>query len=282
VLKADFCEGFNFTSMTHISYSFLDLFAGCGGLSEGFYLEGFTPLAHLELDSRACETLRKQMARHGYHDADSAVIQGDITNTATLTKLKRTISRRTVDVIVGGPPCQSFSKLGRVRDPDGMQNDPRNYLFEHYVKILNTYRPKVFVFENVTGILTQIVKDTKIISIVLCELGKHYKLLHDPESMLLDAVHYGVPQERTRLFIIGVRRDITIEPDEIYAGINKTHYGRWDSESDSLKKFVSVREAIGDLPHLHPGDGVSPMPYQPNSLSKYPVYATCFSRGNLE
>ena len=257
--------------MTTISHTFLDLFAGCGGLSEGFYQEGFKALAHVEIDNRACETLRLQMGRHGYGNAESAVLQADITDKTTCVRLKKAVGNRTVDVIVGGPPCQSFSKQGRVRCPENMQNDPRNYLFEQYVEILNIFRPKVFIFENVKGILTQNVKGKKILDIVLAELGKHYKLLEEPEAMLLDAVHYGVPQERTRIFIIGVRRDMPLQPEDIYSGIARTHYGRREAASGSLNKFTSVRDAIGDLPQLHPGEGQSPMRYNPTAISDYAI-----------
>ena len=157
--------------MSTISPTFIDLFAGCGGFSEGFYKEGFKPLAHVEIDNRACETLRLQMGRHGFDDAESSVLQADITDKTTLVRLKKAVGNRTVDVIVGGPPCQSYSKQGRVRCPDDMQNDPRNYLFEQYVQILNIFRPKVFVFENVKGILTQNVRGKKILDIILTELG---------------------------------------------------------------------------------------------------------------
>jgi len=257
---------YHFTSK---SYTFLDLFAGCGGLSEGFYREGFDAVAHLEIDRIACETLRRQMARHGYDHVNESVLCADIADPSALSMLEKLAARRTVDVVIGGPPCQSFSKLGRVRDPNNMEDDPRNYLFERYVEILNHFRPKLFVFENVTGILTQTIRGDRIIERILDRLGHHYLLLQNPDNMVLNAVHYGVPQERERIIIIGVRRDLSLKAEDLYADILKTHYDRKELPTEGLQKYISVRDAIGDLPKLKPGVGQSLMPYQPKSPSVY-------------
>lgn len=243
--------------------TFIDLFAGCGGLSEGFYNCGFKPLAHLEVDERACDTLNKQMIRHGfsYLEAKSAVLRGDIKKASTTSKLDKTINKRPINVIVGGPPCQSFSKLGRVKDPNSMQLDSRNFLYKEYSNILHLIKPEIFVFENVTGILTQKINGNKIFDLITQDLGRHYRLLCDPEAMILNSVHYGVPQERIRVFIIGVRKDLKLAPEDIYDGIEKTHYGRHEECDQNLEKFVSVEEAISDLPFLLAGEGYSPMRY---------------------
>ena len=134
-------------------YTFIDLFSGCGGLSEGFYRMGFTALAHVEINHWACETLRKRMAYYGYSNIEREVIEKDITSADILTDIDNAVAGRSVDVIIGGPPCQAYSTAGRVRDAKGMASDPRNFLFESYVKILEHFRPKFFVFENVTGLL---------------------------------------------------------------------------------------------------------------------------------
>lgn len=133
-------------------YTFIDLFAGCGGLSEGFYRLGFKALAHVEINHWACETLRKRMAHFGYSNYEKEVIEADITNKDIIKSISDVISGKEVDVIIGGPPCQAYSTAGRVRDGKGMAKDPRNFLFENYVNILNHFNPKFFVFENVTGI----------------------------------------------------------------------------------------------------------------------------------
>ena len=137
-------------------YNFIDLFAGCGGFSEGFYMENYRSLLHLEIDKNACETLKERMRYYQYeeNEVEKAVLCEDITNENILEITKEIIGDQRVDVLVGGPPCQTFSSVGRAQDPDSMRNDPRNYLFENYLDILNFYRPKIFVFENVTGLLT--------------------------------------------------------------------------------------------------------------------------------
>ena len=135
-------------------YTFIDLFAGCGGLSEGFYRQGFTALAHVEINRDACNTLRTRMKHYGYKNADKEVIEHDITADDIIERIESAVAGREVDIIIGGPPCQAYSTAGRVRDSKGMASDSRNFLFERYVKILEHYRPKFFVFENVTGILS--------------------------------------------------------------------------------------------------------------------------------
>ena len=133
--------------------NFIDLFAGCGGLSEGFYRQGYRALAHVEINHWACETLKTRMKYYGYSDWNESVLEVDITRPEILDMLAKTTNSSNVDVIIGGPPCQSFSSLGRAKDDKGMNDDPRNYLFESYVRVLNHFKPKFFVFENVTGIL---------------------------------------------------------------------------------------------------------------------------------
>ena len=136
------------------SYTFIDLFAGCGGLSEGFYKQGFEALTHVEIDKYACESLRTRMKCYGYNENEISVLKKDITNEDILDSIEKEIKNQVVDLIIGGPPCQAYSSLGRARDENGMKNDPRNFLFESYERILTHFKPKIFVFENVTGLLT--------------------------------------------------------------------------------------------------------------------------------
>ena len=102
--------------MVNKKYTFIDLFAGCGGLSEGFYRQGFKALAHVEIDHWACETLRTRMKFYGYKDYDKEVIEHDITSDDILERIDNVVNGRTVDIIIGGPPCQAYSTAGRVRD----------------------------------------------------------------------------------------------------------------------------------------------------------------------
>ncbi len=233
------------------TYNFIDLFAGCGGLSEGFYKQGFHALLHLEIDKTACKTLSTRMRYYGYSEEEisRAVMCDDITRDGLLDDMDKRIKDK-VDIIIGGPPCQAFSSVGRAQDPNSMQNDPRNYLFENYLDVLNHYKPKLFIFENVKGLLSARPKGIRIFDIIVREMSKTYKIVSDPNVLLLNAADYGVPQIRERVIIIGVRKDINIEPIEIYENIIKTH-----SDDGKLLPYVTVREAISDLPKLLAGEG---------------------------
>lgn len=241
-------------------YTFIDLFAGCGGLSEGFYRMGFKALAHVEINHWACETLRTRMRYYGYKDIEKEVIEHDITSDDIIDKLEEATKGITPDVIIGGPPCQAYSTAGRVRDGKGMAQDPRNFLFESYVRILEHYRPKFFVFENVTGILSAKVNGKFIFPQVLEALGKDYKVIGDPSILLHNTANYGVPQIRKRIIIMGVRKDIDgKEAIDLYNSVRKTHYDpeMEETQHKGLKRFVDVRDAIGDLPSVEPGKDAS-------------------------
>lgn len=238
-------------------YTFIDVFAGCGGLSEGFYKQGFHALTHVEHDHYACESLRTRMKHYGYREDEISVLEKDITDKDIIQQIELEVSNKTVDLLIGGPPCQSFSSLGRAKDENGMKDDPRNYLFESYERILNHIKPKIFVFENVTGLLTAKLGKEKTINIILSRLGKNYNLINNPHDMVLNSCDYGVPQVRKRVILIGVRKDLDINPKEIYSGIIKTHYNPDSSveEKKGREKYVTVKDAIYDLPSIKPGEG---------------------------
>ncbi len=234
-------------------YKFIDLFAGCGGLSEGFYKQGYKALLHLEIDKAACKTLRTRMRYYGYseEEVEEAVLCADITSDSIIDEIDKRV-HEDVDIIIGGPPCQAFSSVGRAQSPDSMNSDPRNYLFENYLQILNHIKPKLFIFENVKGILTAKPMGVKIFDIIVREMSKTYNIVSDPKIILLNAADYGVPQVRERVIIIGVRKDIGyIDVKEIYESIPKSH----SNDDHLLPNYVTVAEAISDLPKLNPGEG---------------------------
>ena len=162
-------------------YTFIDLFAGCGGLSEGFLQTGhYDGLAHVEWEMPMINTLRHRLIdkwKHTAEEAEKRVVCFDVQKTDELihgnwsneTKslyegknssfivengLKGLIGNKQVDLIIGGPPCQAYSIAGRAQSPTGMKDDYRNYLFESFVKIVDYFKPKAFVFENVPGLLS--------------------------------------------------------------------------------------------------------------------------------
>ena len=250
--------------MKNKKYTFIDLFAGCGGLSEGFYRMGFTALAHVEINHWACETLRKRMSYYGYTNIEKEVVEKDITSEDILTDMNNAVSGRTVDVIIGGPPCQAYSTAGRVRDSKGMASDPRNFLFESYVKILEYYRPKFFVFENVTGLLSAQVNGNPILPSIMSALSSEYKVIDESSILVHNTADYGVPQIRKRVIIMGVRKDIANKDViDLYRDVVKTHWNPETSEIDrkGLKKYITVKEAIGDLPPVEPGEDASTNTY---------------------
>ena len=249
---------------------FIDLFAGCGGFSEGFYMENYRSLFHLEIDKNACETLKERMRYYQYeeNEVEKAVLCEDITNENILEITKEIIGDQRVDVLVGGPPCQTFSSVGRAQDPDSMRNDPRNYLFENYLDILNFYRPKIFVFENVTGLLTAKPGGELIFPQILERMRETYNVIGDEDTVTLNSVHYGVAQIRKRVILIGVRNDIELDPQEIYDRIEKTHYAP-DEEPSTLNRYRTVRDAIEDLPSLLPGEGKEEIDFKPTKWNEY-------------
>lgn len=241
-------------------YNFIDLFAGCGGLSEGFYKEGFKSLAHVEINKDACETLKTRMRYYGYDNVENEVLNVDITSENINEIIDQAVSNRSVDLIIGGPPCQAYSTLGRAKDENAMKDDPRNFLFESYINVLHHYNPKIFVFENVTGLLSAKVKGKLIVNTILRDLGERYNLIINPKEMVLNSVDYGVPQIRKRIIIIGVRKDLPFKAQEVYDNIIKTH-GEAETKDGKIKKYVTVGEAISDLPGLGPGEGSDVMDF---------------------
>jgi DNA (cytosine-5)-methyltransferase 1 len=262
---------------TKDSFTFIDLFAGCGGLTEGFYKQGFKALTHVEFDHFSCNSLRTRMKHYGYQENEISVIEKDITNDDIIETIEKEINNKTVDLLIGGPPCQAYSSLGRAKDENAMQSDPRNFLFESYEKILSHFKPKIFVFENVTGLLSAKLGDNKILTIILNKLGKEYNLISNPNDMILNSCDYGVPQIRKRLILIGVRKDIKLDPKEIYNGIIKTHYNPETpiNERTNKKKYVTVKDAISDLPFLNAGEGEKRMNHNVQNWNEFLETVRC-------
>lgn len=243
----------------------IDLFAGCGGLMDGFEQSGhYDTIAAVEWEKAPCRNLEKRLKeKWKYKDANQRVLRFDIQRTEELFEgwnedpdygssvgLDKLINEADgIDVIIGGPPCQAYSIAGRVRDENGMRDDYRNYLFESYIKVLERYQPKAFIFENVPGILSAKPGDRNIIEIIqesFDEAG--YCLLPDLSEAIIDFTEYGVPQNRKRIIIFGVKKDYF---GEKAAEIVKQFY-ETNLPTYKTKKKKTVQEAIGDLPKLYP------------------------------
>ncbi|MDE0093041.1 MAG: DNA cytosine methyltransferase [Gammaproteobacteria bacterium] len=248
--------------------NFVDLFAGAGGLSEGFVQDGYQPIAHVEVDTAACNTLRTRTAfrwltKIGREDvyADYLAsrisrdelyawvpkrLMGSVINNELRTDTIETICQeidellegRTLDVLVGGVPCQPYSLIGRSRDSKGMEVDARNYLYKHFARFLEKYRPRRFVFENVVGLLSA--QDYRGISYYEAILDLFCKLGYHVEDSLINAQDFGVLQNRRRLVLIGDRDSVP--------------FGEY--VFPSWKGNAIVNDALMDLPPLLAGEGV--------------------------
>ncbi len=263
--------------MSKKKYTFIDLFAGCGGLSEGFLQTGkFEGLAHVEWESPMINTLRQRLIDKWHHTEDDArkrVIKFDVQKTEELihgnwsdeTKklyekenhqdvvnngLVGVVGTNNVDLIIGGPPCQAYSIAGRAQSPTGMKFDYRNYLFESFVKIVDYFKPKAFVFENVPGLLSATPGDIPVrlrIYEAFKEIGYDIRTPETLKNSVYCAEDYGVPQKRNRIIIIGTKHDSEYDTEEFYASL---------SAHKSKAPHKTVRDAIGNMPMFVPKDHI--------------------------
>lgn len=230
----------------------IDLFAGCGGLSLGFMKDGYSVEKAVEFDDKIANIYKM-------NHPSVEVIVDDISNIDHSGLLKK----GDADVIIGGPPCQGFSMAGaRIRE--GFVDDPRNYLFKHYFNVVKTVKPKVFVMENVKGLMTmqngKIFEEIKNIFQDADALdGIPYKLYY----RVVKAVEFGVPQKRERMIIIGTIIDgVDIE--------NLWELTKEQITNDYPHYFdkVTVEDAIGNMPDVTQ-DGII---YNPTSQTEYQRY----------
>ena len=248
--------------------SYIDLFAGAGGLSEGFIQSGYQPIAHVEMNANAVKTIETRIAYYYlrdnnklniYHSYErgrisrdellsyipkeelNTVIHKEISETTikgifeTIDTSMREKEIKHVDVIIGGPPCQAYSLVGRAQSSHmiiPMEDDPRNELYKMYIQFLSKYKPRMFVFENVAGIRT-------------ARGGQAYKNLqsymrrvgYDIMPHELNARDFGVLQNRKRIIIVG--------------WLKGTGYAYPNIEPVYSKGIVS--DLLDDLPEITPG-----------------------------
>jgi len=276
----------------------IDLFAGCGGLSEGFRQAGFDIIAQVEMDKWACETLSTRHVYYGLKEIGKnylyrrylrqEVRREDILN--RFPDLRESISHRVIQatlgndridytlkeiesskkyhgapefhVLLGGPPCQPYSLIGRARDPHGMDNDKRHYLYRHYLEILKNLQPDFFVYENVPGLFTARVEGKEVFGRILNDfssLTPSYEIMpsleqihKDPYSYILDSADFHIPQSRRRLILIGYKKSLETQNPEI-----KEIFKRLQKQAlkNRARGHLTVSDAIGDLPPLKQGEG---------------------------
>ncbi|MDH2909755.1 MAG: DNA cytosine methyltransferase [Candidatus Eremiobacteraeota bacterium] len=229
-------------------YTVADLFAGAGGLTQGFQSAGYRPVAAVEFDRWAARTYS---INFGPHVLACPIEEVEIARSSrglawsgqNVEGVAVKLDTPEIDVLVGGPPCQGFSPLGRMND--WSFDDPRNGLWRHYMRVLDILNPKVFVIENVPEILKS--QEFERLKRYVKKLGRGYQLTFG----VLNASFFGVPQNRKRAIIIGSRISHATLPPETF-------------------DRCTVRDAIGDLTaeptghHLHVGRNP-----QARSLERY-------------
>lgn len=265
-------------------YKMIDLFAGCGGLEDGFLQTGkYEDVAAVEWLQPQVKTLihrletkwnitdaservmcfdiqKEQELFHGWSDA-AVSSSPEILPNGKESRYKTGpygigkgldyfVNKASgIDIIIGGPPCQAYSIAGRVRDENGMRDDYRNYLFEHYLNVVARYRPKAFIFENVPGMLSAMPDGTPITNLITQGFDSiGYEIISNLRKYAkVNSSDYGVPQHRERIIILGIDRTICSNPQKLlHEFYTKT------LPSYKVKTKITVGEAIGDLPPIYP------------------------------
>lgn len=249
-----------------LKYNFIDVFSGAGGLSEGFFDCGFNPIAHVEMNSYAADTLktrscyyylkkkeelncyyeylrgnvtRKELYASVPEDVLSTIINEEISDKTykkifgLIDKIMEQDDIKEVDVLIGGPPCQAYSLVGRASTSGGMEEDPRNDLYIQYARFLNRYKPKMFVFENVPGMLNA--KG----GVIWKRIQQRLRTVgYNIEYRLVNSHDFGVLQNRKRIIIIGWRKDLKLCYPEFL----------------KIEEDAVVADILKDLPSLEPGE----------------------------
>ena len=245
------------------SYTTIDLFCGAGGIAEGFRQAGFTCLYGNDINEWAIKTFA---FNHPQAFADLKPIE-QVDPSEIRKKLR--IKRGQLCVLVGGPPCQGFS----INAPERFLNDPRNKLFKYYLNFVEEFQPQAFLFENVPGLLS--LGNGKIYLRIVKEFeAKGYNV----KTKILYAAHYGVPQERWRLILIGSKKDSSPEhpfPTHYASGRANFRGGRTlvfkltSLDKLKLKPAITVGDALSDLPRLQIGEGAEEVEYDRYAKSDY-------------
>ena len=218
----------------------VDLFSGCGGLALGFKWAGFKTLLASDVDENCEKT-------YTYNFPEVPFIKKDLREVST-NDIKHHISE-SADVVIGGPPCQGFSLANKNRNK--VKDDPRNELFYEFVRVVTDLQPKAFVMENVRGLLSM--QKGKVIQLMKDEF-ENAGLGYEVDYKVLLASDYGVPQNRQRVIMIGIRKDLNKAPE---------------FPIKSYENPVTVWEAISDLPQIQASEGKESMAYNSEPQNAY-------------
>ena len=247
----------------------LDLFSGAGGLTEGFVRAGYNIIAHVEKEFSASLTLKTRIAYHYLKQTNQlkiyysylndeisreklyshipsqlldSVINGEINDESIndiYNKIDILRGNKEIDIIIGGPPCQAYSLLGRAASKSKMVGDSRKYLYKQYLKFLKRYKPKLFVFENVRGILSS--KDengNNIFEKIVIEMKE---IGYNIDYKILDAKDFGVPQSRKRVIIIGWKNELNFKYPDF----------------ETIKNDITINQLFADLPKIKAGEKIN-------------------------
>lgn len=246
--------GFSIANAAQVRGQAVDLFAGAGGLALGLKWAGWEIIASNDIDENALKTHCRNLS--------SPVVLGDITHLSVRDEIiQLTMAARNPAQgplwVVGGPPCQGFSTAGKRRS----REDSRNHLFKDYIALIEALQPDAFLFENVTGILNM--EGGAVFREIKSALSSHCAVLR---VWKVAAEHFGVPQKRNRIILVGFR---TMPPFEL--GLGPLQGGLLGGSP------ISAKEALDDLPKLHAGEDGSRLEYR--FLPSTPYQA--FMRGEL-
>lgn len=202
--------------------NYIDLFSGAGGMSLGFDQAGFSNIFSNDIEPKFCETYKTNFPTHN-------LIQKDISKLSN-EEIKSLTGNQTIDVIIGGPPCQGFSMAGNIGRK--FIEDSRNQLFREFARVVEVVQPKYFVMENVARLFTHNKGETKK---EIIELFK--KMSYNVDCKVVNTSHFGIPQIRSRVLFIGNR----ISKNIIFP-------------TKTVEKAMSIKEAIDQLPKLKSGE----------------------------
>jgi DNA (cytosine-5)-methyltransferase 1 len=242
----------------------IDLFCGAGGITEGFRQAGCKCLY-------ANDRMKEAIDTFGYNHPEvwSEARDIELVDPAGIRK-RLGLGHGDLEVLVGGPPCQGFS----INAPERFLRDPRNKLFKDYVRFLEEFHPKAFLFENVPGLLS--LADGKVFGQIMSEFQR---LGYHVTAKILFAAHYGVPQERWRLILLGSRLSSVEVPFPTHYATGRANFRGGstltfqlaEEDEDQLLPAVTVGSAIGDLPRLKIGEGAETVAYTTEPHSAYAV-----------